>query len=131
MSFPNHLHAHHCFQLRYSKHGKMKKSGKEKFHNLPYTATHGLGRSFRQGRQAGKRQTCKAAQVRVHRFGGKRRQRATRRKPNSPALLSMCVRSELCSRAPLFLPPLSVVCFLLYPAHHHHHHLSLCSCCWS
>jgi hypothetical protein len=103
----------------------MKKSEKEKSRNLPYTATHGLGRSFRQGRQAGKRQTFKAAQVRVHRFRGKRRQRATRGKPNSPALLSMCVRSELCSRAPLFLPPLSVVCFLLYPAHHHHHHLSL------
>ncbi len=27
--------------------------------------------------------------------------------------------SELRSRAPLFLPPLSVACFLLYPAHHH------------
>jgi len=73
---------------------KWKKVQREKFHNLPYTATHGLGRSFRLGRQAGKRQTFKAAQVRVHRFGGKRRQRATRGKPNRPALLSMCVRAS-------------------------------------
>jgi len=34
--------------------------------------------------------------------------------------------SRLRSRAPLFLPPLSVACFLLYPAQRrHHHHLSL------
>jgi hypothetical protein len=71
----------------------MKKVKKENFHNLPHTAAHSLGQSFRQGRQAGKRQTFKAAQVRgVHRFEGNEG-KATRGKPKSTALLSMSGRT--------------------------------------
>jgi hypothetical protein len=126
--------------LELSENGKSEKPEKmekEKVHNLTYSATHGLGRSFRQSRQDGKRQPFKTPHVRVHRCGGNEG-RATRTKPKSTALLSLCVRAScalerhcffLLSRSLAFFYTLLIVIVIIIIIISLS--LSLKSCCWS